>query len=226
MTSMKTLRSRGAGDPLTPGWEQDGIVQRLAEMATNDDATTRQQARLSDLAFLLGRRLGLDGTAAAALRTSTMLRDVGAIGMDRRLLHKAGPLTDSEQTLLHLHPLLGEQIVRPLHLDALIGPAIRGHHERWDGAGYPDGLAGAAIPFLARIASVLGAFDTMTSHQPYGSARTVAEARLIIRAGAGAQWDPEVVGAFDALLAQYPYELPHFCPDRDEAPVALLEKVQ
>jgi HD-GYP domain-containing protein (c-di-GMP phosphodiesterase class II) len=98
---------------------------------------------------------------------------------------------------MHLHPLIGENIVAPLRSGASLLPIIRNHHERFDGGGYPDHLSGANIPRLARIVAVCDAFDALVNDRPYRVRKSLDEAVAILMAGAGRQWDPEVV----ALLA-------------------------
>jgi putative two-component system response regulator len=183
----------------------ESVVLSLAHaVAARDGLTGGHLARLGDEALLLGQRLGLDAQLRQALRYSAMLHDVGKIGIDDALLHKPGPLTADERRRIEAHPLIGERIVQPLRLAALVGPAIRGHHERWDGQGYPDRLVGEDIPYLARVVSVLDAFDAMTTPRLYAPTRSIREARKILRDGAGAQWDPTVVDVFDRWLEVMP----------------------
>ena len=101
---------------------------------------------------------------------------------------------------MHLHPIIGETIVRPLRSGAGILPIIRSHHEHWDGNGYPDRLVGSSIPELARVVAVCDAFDALVNDRPYRSRKTVDEALTTLRAGAGRQWDPRVVDAFLACV--------------------------
>ncbi|TMF17043.1 MAG: HD domain-containing protein, partial [Chloroflexi bacterium] len=105
-----------------------------------------------------------------------------------------------EEVTMHLHPIIGETIVRPLRSGAGILPIIRSHHEHWDGNGYPDRLVGSSIPELARIVAVCDAFDALVNDRPYRSRKTVNESLTILRAGAGRQWDPRVVDAFLACV--------------------------
>ncbi|MGH3072294.1 MAG: diguanylate cyclase domain-containing protein, partial [Gaiellaceae bacterium] len=126
-----------------------------------------------------------------------LLHDVGKIGIPDHVLQKRGPLDDSELRLMRTHTVLGEQLLRDvelLHGDGL--KIVRGHHERWDGLGYPDALAGKRIPLAARIFSVADALDAMTSDRPYRAARSWDEAAAEIVAQGGRQFDPDVVAAF------------------------------
>ena len=126
-----------------------------------------------------------------------LLHDVGKIGIPDHVLQKRGPLDDSELRVMRTHTVLGEQLLRDvelLHGDGL--KVVRGHHERWDGLGYPDGLAGRAIPLAARIFSVADALDAITSDRPYRAARSWEDAAEEIVSERGRQFDPEVVDAF------------------------------
>src|SRR5205823_3433767 len=109
---------------------------------------------------------------------------------------KPGPLDADELMSMHLHPIIGENIVAPLRSAASLLPIIRNHHENFDGSGYPDRLSGAGIPRLARIVSVCDAFDALVNDRPYRQRKPVDEALAILTAGAGRQWDPEVVDLF------------------------------
>ena len=126
-----------------------------------------------------------------------LLHDVGKIGIPDHVLQKRGPLDDSELRLMRTHTLLGEQLLRDvdlLHGDGL--RVVRGHHERWDGLGYPDGLARTEIPLAARIFTVADALDAITSDRPYRPARSWDDAAAEILAERGRQFDPDVVDAF------------------------------
>jgi ribonuclease P protein subunit RPR2 len=126
-----------------------------------------------------------------------MLHDVGKIGIPDRILQKPGPLTPPERRLMETHTVLGEQLLRGVSLLQGRGLAVvRSHHERWDGRGYPDGLAGDEIPVAARIFAVADALDAMTSDRPYRSALSWAAAGRELETQSGRQFDPQVVGAF------------------------------
>jgi len=121
------------------------------------------------------------------------VHDIGKIGVPEAILLKPGPLNAEEQVRMRSHVLIGENIVRPLRTAANLLPIIRHHHERFDGEGYPDRLAGKEIPHLARIVSVCDSFDALVNDRPYRARRPVAEALAELADGAGKQWDPEVV---------------------------------
>jgi ribonuclease P protein subunit RPR2 len=132
-----------------------------------------------------------------------LLHDVGKIGIPDHVLQKRGPLDDSELRLMRTHTVLGEQLLRDvelLHGDGL--KVVRGHHERWDGLGYPDGLSGRSIPLAARIFSVADALDAMTSDRTYRRARSWDDASTEIASERGRQFDPDVVDAFEERSAE------------------------
>ncbi len=117
------------------------------------------------------------------------------------ILEKPGPLTDDEWTFVRGHPLVGERILHAASALAYVAGLVRSSHERFDGTGYPDGLAGTAIPLPSRIVCVCDAFDAMTTQRPYGDAMTIAAALAELQANAGTQFDPIVVAAFVDVLA-------------------------
>lgn len=130
-----------------------------------------------------------------------LLHDVGKIGISESILAKAGPLSEEEMRVMKTHPLIGVQIVTPMRfLDSHAVEVIRHHHERFDGGGYPDGLAKDEIPLSARIFSVVDAFDAMTTDRPYRRALSFSEALERLHRGSGTQFDPDVVLAFEQLM--------------------------
>jgi HD-GYP domain-containing protein (c-di-GMP phosphodiesterase class II) len=122
--------------------------------------------------------------------------------VDEAILRKPSALNADEYAQIQQHTLIGEHILGPLCLSAPITAIVRHHHERWDGCGYPDGLVGEDIPLGARIVAVADAFDAMTAERPYSRPMTVEAAIERLRAGAGAQWDPEVVAAMLEVLSE------------------------
>jgi len=128
-----------------------------------------------------------------------LLHDVGKVAVPDAILFKPGPLTKEERALVVKHPQIGSEILR--HIDFLDEAKIvvLHHHERWDGEGYPDGLAGEAIPLHARVFAVADTLDALTTDRPYRAACGWAEARHIIRGEAGAQFDPAIVAAYETL---------------------------
>jgi two-component system cell cycle response regulator len=148
----------------------------------------------------LGRDFGLDADQLDELLRAAELHDVGKLGIPDAVLDKPGPLDDAEWELMRQHPATGERI---LNADPVLQPVarlVRASHERWDGAGYPDGLAGTAIPLAARIIAACDALDAMTSDRCYQAGRSLPEALAELRRCAGTQFDPDVVAALCARL--------------------------
>ena len=133
------------------------------------------------------------------LRYAAAFHDIGKLAIPRALLNKEGPLNTDEWAVMTQHTLIGERILRPIEFLAPIRPIVRAAHERWDGAGYPDGLAHESIPIGARIIAVADAFHAMTTPRPYCEARTQEDAVDELRRCAGTQFDPVVVAAFAAV---------------------------
>ena len=160
--------------------------------------TQRAGARLSEL---VGRRLGLTAVQAAAAGQVALLRDVGLISVPEWILDKPGPLTNEERAIVHGHPLVGARIVRSIPGLAYLESWIRAGHERWDGSGYPDALAGDDVPLIDRVVFTCSAYDAMTSERPYRAALTPEAARGELRAGAGTQFCERSVRALLDTLA-------------------------
>lgn len=178
----------------------DATLRALATaLDTRDNETAGHAQRVTRLAVRLGQELGLDPAALQELERGAMLHDIGKIGVPDAILRKPGPLTDEEWALMRRHAAFGAAMLDgiPFLSDAV--PLVRHHHERWDGRGYPDGLAGEAIPLGARIFAVADAFDAMTSERPYRRPMTLAQARAELARCAGSQFDPAVVAAHARL---------------------------
>jgi putative two-component system response regulator len=177
--------------------QAEAVIFALARAVEAKDAYTEGHLqRLAGYAEAIGQRMGLDGEDLVALRHGALLHDVGKVGVDELIIRKGGPLTPAEYHLMQQHTIIGERIVQPLRMSAAVGPIVRYHHERWDGRGYPDGLARESIPLCARIVAVADAFDAMTTERPYNRVLSDDEAAERLRAGAGMYWDPSVVAVF------------------------------
>jgi putative nucleotidyltransferase with HDIG domain len=173
-------------------------IRSLAAAVDAKDPYTRGHAeRVAALAVEVGRELGLDPDALRALEYGGILHDIGKIGTPDAILAKAGALGPEEMTLVRAHPRIGAEIVANVAFLAAAVPAIRNHHERWDGAGYPDGLAGEAIPLVARIVNIADTWDACTSRRPYQAPMAPEAVVAILEGLRGAQTDPAV---HDALL--------------------------
>jgi HD domain-containing protein/GAF domain-containing protein len=162
-----------------------------AALEAKDPYTQAHTGRIRDMALALAVSMKVPAPLRRGVRLGAILHDVGKIGISDTILHKPGPLTESEWRVMRTHPIVGERMLKGIDFltDAL--PVIRHHHERWDGGGYPDKLAGEAIPLGARIVAVCDAFDAMTTDRPYRKAMPVDLAREEILACAGKQFDPQ-----------------------------------
>lgn len=172
---------------------QDVLVTLANAVEAKDPITEHHCDRVAERAVALAQQLGQSNEQVEAVGYGAVLHDVGKIGIAESVLLKAGPLTDVERTEMQRHPVIGAGILEPLRLGQLVSPIVRGHHERWDGRGYPDGLRGEEIPLGARIVSVVDAFDAMTHDRPYRRALSLDEARAELSRCAGSQFDPQLV---------------------------------
>ncbi len=187
-----------------------GFDHLVDELVAQVDATDPRQAghshRVSVLATMLGSSLGMDQRELRELRVASLLHDVGKILVPTEILRKDGPLSVVEAAAVRRHGIYGGSILRRIPALAFAAPAARWHHERWDGLGYPDGLAGNAIPLFARIVAVADALDAMTSVRPYREAIGMQEAFMELEEQAGAQFDPLVVSALGPLVGAPGFE--------------------
>jgi HD-GYP domain-containing protein (c-di-GMP phosphodiesterase class II) len=139
------------------------------------------------------------------LRQAGLLHDIGKTKVPNDILYKPGKLTEEEYRLMQMHPIYGEEIIYPIESLRHLCPVIRGHHERWDGKGYPDGLAGETIPLGARIIAVADVFDALASERPYKAGMPIEKVQAILREGRGTHFDPDLVAAFERVLQRrYP----------------------
>jgi len=168
----------------------------FAGLDARDSYTGRHSEAVVNLAVRVTRELGMPEYFVMEVRQVALLHDVGKIGIPDAILSKPGPLNRDEWTVMRTHPVVGAQIVASIDSLAPFAPAIRAEHERWDGTGYPDGLACDQIPLASRITFACDAYDAMLSSRPYRATpmnATAAAAEL--RNNAGTQFDPEVVAA-------------------------------
>jgi response regulator RpfG family c-di-GMP phosphodiesterase len=178
-----------------------GTAEALGAGLAGGDAPTAQHARsIIQTAEAVGRILGMEPGELRNLRYAAAFHDIGKIAVPESLLNKSGPLTDPEREQLERHVVIGEKILSPVDFLSDILPLVRHGHERWDGEGYPDNLAGERIPLGARIILACDAYDAMTSDRPYREAMTGEGARRELQRGAGTQFDPRVVEALFAVL--------------------------
>ena len=181
----------------------DPLVHRFVGMLDAKDPLTRDHVvRCAELAMAVAPRLGVRPEEQRDLGVAAILHDVGKLETPPAVLTKPGALDEDETATMRRHAEVGARLV--LASPALCGaaPAVRSHHERWDGAGYPDGLAGSSIPVHARIVSVCDALDAMVSDRHYRAGMDTERALGILREHAGTQWDPEVVAAVCAHVEE------------------------
>ncbi|TLM66471.1 MAG: HD-GYP domain-containing protein [Actinobacteria bacterium] len=188
-------------DSLTElGEHRLGVLQALtAAVDARDHYTALHSMHVADYACAIGYRLGMRDQVLL-FEQAGLLHDVGKIGVPDQLLLKPAGLTDDEFEVIKKHVVGSAGIIESVSFLSDVVPMVRHHHERWDGSGYPDGLAGDDIPRAARVIAVADSFDAMTTDRPYRAAMSVGEARTCLLRGRGAQWDPEAVDVLVELL--------------------------
>jgi HD-GYP domain-containing protein (c-di-GMP phosphodiesterase class II) len=183
-----------------------GTALLLGDVVEGDDKYTGLHSRdVVDLSMSVGNALGLDATRRTDLEFGALLHDVGKIRVPKEILNKPGKLTDAEWEIMRGHTIEGEAMLRQVGgVLARVGGIVRASHERWDGGGYPDRLAGEAIPIEARIITACDSFSAMTTDRPYRLAMPVSDALAELARCAGSQFDPTVVAALVALMSERP----------------------
>ena len=179
-------------------------LERLARAAEyRDDNSPEHTQRVAALAARMARHMGQDDRMVSLIRHAAPLHDLGKIAIPDSILLKPGRLEPEEFEVVKTHAVLGARVLADGHSEVLgvAEQVARSHHERWDGDGYPDGLAGRDIPLPARLVAVADVFDVLVHERPYKEAWSVENAAEEIRGGAGRQFDPDVVAAFDGLGA-------------------------
>lgn len=185
--------------PLEHGSENSRGHARLVSLVCGIDAARIHSANVERYAVAISRRMGLDARRVGRVGRAAYLHDVGKAVLPEDILSKAGPLTPEEAGLVQLHSAVGATMLASAGLRAEV-PFVRAHHERFDGCGYPDGLAGEEIPIEARIILVADSFEAMTSDRPYRRGMSVAEALEELQRCSGTQFDPLVVDALHGLI--------------------------
>lgn len=175
------------------------VNSAVKAIEARDPYTRGHSDRVAAYAARLATLLGKGQQEVELLRLAAQLHDIGKIGIRDRILGKPGPLDASEWEEMRRHPVIGEEILKPIKLLTPALVVVRHHHERYDGRGYPDGLAGEAIPWSARLVAVADAYEAMTSDRPYRRALPARVALEELAAKAGSQFDPEIVQAMLAL---------------------------
>ena len=203
MTSVRhaVQRLRGAD-------ERDALIEQLREtmigtaaalantLEARDDYTGGHAREIAELAVSLGRRLGVADDELDELRFGAIFHDIGKIAVPDEILRKPEPLTPNERALMERHTVVGAEILEPIPTLGSVRALVRHSHERWDGTGYPDGLAGESIPLGSRVIAVVDAWHAMVTDRPYRDALPDEAAELELRANSGSQFDPVVVDAF------------------------------
>src|SRR5215210_471803 len=182
--------------PPPVGWEEARTVASALVVATDGYGTgTAHAVAVADLSRLVGMEFGLGEGALEALALGALLHDLGKLGVEGTILQKVGPLARWEVEIIKGHPDIGARMVEPLWCLRRVAQAIRHHHERYDGGGYPDGLEGEEIPLAARIVAAADAYDVMVRGRPYADVRPPTEASGELLGKAGGQFDAGVVAA-------------------------------
>jgi putative nucleotidyltransferase with HDIG domain len=172
-------------------------VRALSNAVEARDAYTGKHAeRVTRFAIEIARELGLPAPDSPEVEFGFLLHDVGKLAIPDSILFKPGPLTTEERALMSRHTIVGAEIMRDIEFLAEASQVVRSHHERWDGDGYPDRLAGEQIPLNARVFAVADVFDALTTNRPYRVALSFEQARAMIDAQSGRHFDPQVVDAF------------------------------
>jgi putative nucleotidyltransferase with HDIG domain len=175
-------------------------VQALVSTIEASDSYTRGHSeRVTRYSIALARQLGLTPEAVRSLEQAAILHDIGKIGVDSALLHKAENLSGIDVNVLRQHPLIGVRILEPINFLKNVRTIIEQHHERFDGLGYPWGISGEDLLLESRILAVADTYDAMTSDRPYRKSIPHEETVREIAANAGTQFDPQVVDAFLTL---------------------------
>jgi HD-GYP domain-containing protein (c-di-GMP phosphodiesterase class II) len=171
----------------------------MSTVEAKDDYTASHEQDVAGMSERVALRMGLSPSHARDVRYAALLHDVGKVAVPSEILLKPGPLTETEWVQMRRHATVGGDLVARIDAFAHLAPAVRASHERWDGDGYPDGIAGESIPLAARIIAACDTYDAIVTDRPYRPARTVAQARQELCRVAGIQLDARVV---EALLEE------------------------
>ncbi len=178
---------------------QKTLEALITALDVREKSTGGHSKRVVEYTRVLATKLHVRGSELLGITRGALLHDVGKIGIPDNVLLKPGPLNDEEWSVMRQHTLIGYHMLKGIKFLKPSLDVVRYHHERWDGRGYPEGLAGERIPLGARIFAVADTFDAITSHRVYQEARSIGEARAIIRAEAGKQFDPKIVATFQSI---------------------------
>jgi putative nucleotidyltransferase with HDIG domain len=174
----------------------DGMIMLVNALEARDHYTCGHSTRVAGMAGKVARMFLIGAAEVAEVELAARLHDIGKVAVPDRLLDKPSGLTPDEVLLMDTHPVVGEDILRPIAELRNVASIIRSHHERWDGAGYPDGLSGEQIPVGSRIVALADAFDAMTSQRPYRDSLPASDAQHEIERNLGTQFDPRMGRVF------------------------------
>ena len=198
----RTAVMGGGPDDVSPEDDsrRDAIVGLATTLLERDRYTGDHSEAVVELTVRVAQALALNPDEVHRVESAALLHDIGKVGIPDSILHKDGPLDDDEWVLMKEHPVIGERILRAIPGLGGVARIVRHEHERWDGGGYPDGLAGDAIPMGSRIILACDAYHAMTSDRPYRKAMSHTDALRELRQSAGTQFDPQVVEALLGCL--------------------------
>jgi HD-GYP domain-containing protein (c-di-GMP phosphodiesterase class II) len=180
------------------------LAALASALAARDPSTAAHCSRVTFLAARLATWIGWDDARLQGLIRGGPVHDIGKVMISASILSKHGPLRPEELAVIRTHPAAGARLIGPVWPAQEALPYVLYHHERWDGLGYPDGLAGEGIQRVARFAAVADAYDAMTADRPHRTAMSPADAWQAVVDGAGTAFDPGVVEAFQAVVARHP----------------------
>ena len=192
MTQLDTLLDNRAVHAALAGSMKETLVALVRSLEARDRYTKNHSSRVSELSVRFATDLKLGEDSIDLIRLGGLLHDIGKVGIPDEVLLKPGRYTDREYAIMKAHPAIGDSLLK--HMDSLVRERlmVRHHHERWDGRGYPDGLAGEEIPLEARVVCVADAIDAMTTHRVYRQARPLSFCLEQLKQGVGTQFDPDV----------------------------------
>lgn len=180
---------------------EDSAVQRWLRALHLRDRETKDHAhRVSEMTLRLARRIGVPEAELSPVRRGAILHDIGKVAIPDSILFKPAPLTEEEWGLMRRHPIIATEILKPIPNFESVLMIPRSHHEKWDGSGYPDGLAGESIPLAARIFALADVYDALTSRRPYRRAWSRTDALNYIREQSGAHFDPFLAPMFIGMV--------------------------
>jgi response regulator RpfG family c-di-GMP phosphodiesterase len=217
---MRLHPMKSEGEVREHGWNAAARALAMA-LGTRDNETNGHATRVVYFSLRLGKEMGLSREEMISLKLGSRLHDIGKIGVDDAILRKPGKLNAGEREKMKVHPLIGQTLVRNLDLPEGAARVVGQHHEKWDGTGYPLGLAGEDIDITSRIFSVVDAFDAIISDRVYRAGRPYCEAAIEIRDHAGTQFDPNVVEAFLRIPEEDWEHLKKGCQTDDHRPATL-----